>query len=577
MGSLLLEMGGMNLPDALIKTALAHHQNGRLDEAEGLYRQILKLDPRQPLALRMLGAIMMDRPDPAEAEGLFLRHLRLDPDNPMTLYCLGRLRQGQGRDKDAAALLRRAGAGLPDLASIFNDLGVSLHRLGRRDQALAALDRAVALEPGFEQAHDNRGLVLYDCARFMEAAEAHRTALTHCPATAMPRRIAILLHFAKAAHEGEALDMAERACRAILAMDGDNAAAMERLAEILERRSRDDEALDLCNRLARRQGLMRMGPAEPAEATILLLGSVGASHVPTRYILDPARFATATLFLLSPDQPDAPLGRVADDELSGIDLVFNLLGEVERDGGQVETATALIARLDKPVLNPPAGVARTGRDRAPELFGSIAGLMVPAVRRMTRQDPADLSLFAGPVLIRPDGAHGGKDLALIKAPADLTDYLATVPHDHFLLTEFHDFKGDRECYRKYRFIFVDRQPLPYHLAIAETWLVHYWRAEMGRSDWKKREEQAFLTDWRRVFGPAAAAVDQVARRLDLDYGGMDCSLLPNGEVLFFEANACMLVHLDEAEDEFPYKHRAVPRIREAVSRMIKARISNARR
>ena len=572
---LLLNMDDMSSPDVLLKSALAHHRDGRLIEAETLYRRALEIDPRQPLALRMLGAILMDRPGDTEADALFRRHLAMEPDNHLTLYCLGRLQQGKGQDKEAVALFRRAAVGLPDLASILNDLGVSLHRLGQRDEALVALDQAVDIAPLLGQAHDNRGLVLYDCRRFKEAAEAHRLALSHTPIDAVPRRIATLLHFANAADEGDELETAEQACRAVLDIAPDNATAIERLAGILERWHRDDEAISLCNRLARIQGLTRTEATQRHDATVLLLGSVGASHVPTRYLFDPARFATETLILVSPDQPDAPLGSVAFEDLTRADLIFNMLGEVERNGGQVEAVKTLAARLGKPLLNPPDRVARTGRDQAPVVFGDIPGLVVPEVRLMTRNKSVDPVNFAGPQLVRPCGAHGGQDLALIETPSDLTDYLAKVPHDRFLLTAFHDFKGAGECYRKYRFIFVDRQPFPYHLAIAETWLVHYWLAEMGRSNWKKQEEEAFLTDWRQVFGPrAAATVDQVAQRLDLDYGGMDCSLLPNGEVLFFEANACMLVHLDEAEDEFPYKHRAVPRIRDAVAHMVRARITH---
>jgi tetratricopeptide (TPR) repeat protein len=570
-------MDSMDTLDALLKAAFAHHREGRLTEAEALYRQVLETYPRQPHALSMLGTILMDGSDKAEAESVFLRHLNVNPDDPLTLNNLGRLLQGEGNDRDALALFRRAAAGKPDLAPIFNNLAVSLRRLGQLDEALAALDRALAVDPYYGVAHDNRGIVLYDCRRFMEAAEAHLAALTHTPIDASPERISILLHLSKAAYEAAELAAVEWACRAILEMDAGNADAIEHLAKVLSRLHHGDEALPLLNRLARTKGLVKEERSEHPEATILVLGGVGASHVPTRYLFDTALFSTLTLTLVSPDQPDAPLGRVAYDALTEADLIFNALGEIEKDGGQVESVKTLSARLKKPVLNPPDRIARTGRDRAHELFGDIPGLLVPGVHWMMRDGEIDPSLFTGPLLIRPGGAHGGEDLALIETPSDMAEYLTKVPCERFLVTDFHDFKGAQNCYRKYRFIFVDRQPFPYHLAIAGSWLVHYWRAEMGRTDWKKREEEAFLTDWRRVFGPkAAAAVEQVAQRMDLDYGGMDCSLLPSGEVLLFEANACMLVHLDDEEADFPYKHQAVPRIRDAVTRMVRNRIFRTR-
>jgi Flp pilus assembly protein TadD len=559
--------------NALLKIAFAYHREGSLSKAEALYRQVLEIDSRQPFALSMLGMILMDGSDKTEAESAFLRHLEMDPDNPLSLHSLGRLLQIKGNDMDAVALFRRAAVGKPDLAPIFNDLAVSLHRLGQWDEALLEYDRALSIDPHFGVAHDNRGVLLYDGHRFREATDAHLAALAHTQIDSASERMSILNHLSRAAYEASEFAVTERACRAILEVDENNANAIEYIAKSLYRLRRDDEALPILNRRARTQGLAREEQPEHPEATILVLGGVGANHVPTRYLFDPTRFATMTLTLLSPDQPDAPLGGVGYDELAEVDLIFNTLGEIEKDGGQVESVKKIAARLGKPLLNLPERVACTGRDRVHELFGDIQGLLVPDVRWMMRDELSGSYSADVPLLIRPGGSHGGEDLALIKTPSDMAGYLAKVPHERFLLADFHDFKGPQDYYRKYRFIFVDRQPFPCHLAIAENWLVHYWRAEMGRAEWKKREEEDFLTDWRRVFGPKAAAViAQVAQRMDLDYGGMDCSILPNGEVLLFEANACMLVHLDDAEADFPYKHQAVPRIRDAMTRMVRNKI-----
>ena len=202
----------------------------------------------------------------------------------------------------------------------------------------------------------------------------------------------------------------------------------------------------------------------------------------------------------------------------------------------------------------------------------IAGLVVPEVRRANRNEDIRFPAETRPFLARPIGTHGGEGLTLIKTRRDLTSFLSTLCGEQFLCVDFHDFKGAQKCYRKYRFIFVDRKPYPYHLAIASSWLVHYWRAEMIRDTWKMAEEQAFLDDWRSVFGRSTEVVEEIAQRLDLDYGGMDCSLLPNGDVLLFEANACMLVHLDDSNIEFPYKHRAVPKIRAAITDLIRRRL-----
>jgi len=147
------------------------------------------------------------------------------------------------------------------------------------------------------------------------------------------------------------------------------------------------------------------------------------------------------------------------------------------------------------------------------------------------------------------------------------DYLNRVPAEEFYLSDFWDFRSADGYFRKYRLIFVDREVYPYHLAIGKHWLVHYWRADMH--DWMKREEDAFLDDFHSVFCDGAADVlTEIARRLDLDYAGIDCSILPDGRVLLFEANTTMLVHLRESYATSACKHKHVPAIVNAMSDLI---------
>jgi hypothetical protein len=156
--------------------------------------------------------------------------------------------------------------------------------------------------------------------------------------------------------------------------------------------------------------------------------------------------------------------------------------------------------------------------------------------------------------------------------ADTPDAVAALRPDEadaYYFTAFHDFRSADGYYRKYRVIFVDRVPYAYHLAISPHWMVHYFSADMLAAPWKRAEEQAFLADPAGVLGaPAMAAVTAIGQRLDLDFAGIDFSILPDGRVLVFEANATMLVHLNDSPVDFPYKHRAVPEIVTAFDAML---------
>jgi hypothetical protein len=138
-----------------------------------------------------------------------------------------------------------------------------------------------------------------------------------------------------------------------------------------------------------------------------------------------------------------------------------------------------------------------------------------------------------------------------------------------------DFRSADGWYRKYRAIFVGGEPYPYHLAIAPRWLVHYWTSGMESDAVRRQEEARFLGDAASTIGPVAmAALRVIGRLLALDYGGIDFSVLPDGRLLVFEANATMLVH-PEQDPIFGYREPAIEAIRSAFDRMVRVRISEA--
>ena len=230
----------------------------------------------------------------------------------------------------------------------------------------------------------------------------------------------------------------------------------------------------------------------------------------------------------------------------------------------------------RPTLNPPAAVPATRRDRIGALLAGIPGLMAPPTSRLGRAALEDLAATPErPILLRPTGTHGGADLTRIERPGEIADYLRRIPAAEHYVSEFRDYRSEDGYFRKYRFAFIDREVFPYHLAIGQDWLVHYWRTPMSEA-WMKREEEAFLADYEAVFPAAAArAVREVARRLDLDCAGMDCALTRDGRVLLFEANASVNLQLGDSRADSPYKHLYVPRIGAAAAAMVGRRCAPA--
>jgi Flp pilus assembly protein TadD len=550
--------------------ALEHCRCGRHAEADAAFAALIAQNPDDVGSLALLATLRIER-DPDAAEALLSRALALSPGNFIALHYLGKLKQRRGDHRGAIDLFHAAAAASPDFAPTFNDLGASLHEIGERSQALAAFDRAIAIDPDYTTAHSNRGLLLAEMRRLAEARDAFRRVIAATPQSADAWQNVGTAHYNLAEYE-----QAIAACRRAIALDAAHLDAYATLAQALGRVHRVAEADEVRAEWARRQGVV-VTPCEAdrVDARVLLVGGADFCNVPTRHLFDRQRFDTVAVYLMPPGVSDDPT--TSRERLPAVDIVFNAIGDADRGVPYVSRALDFCRGFDCPVLNAPDRITQTRRDRLPALLRDVPGLVIPGIRRVARADLVALAAAeeAGwPKLLRPIGSHGGDDLKRIAGPDEVAAYCDGVPADEYYLSDFCDFRSADRYFRKYRLIFVDRAVYPYHLAIATDWLVHYWRAEM--TDWMKQEEEKFLADWRSVFcGAAAEAVAEVARRLDLDYAGIDCALLPDGRVLLFEANATMLVHLRESRADFAYKHAYVPRIIDAMTALVKRRVVEA--
>ena len=89
---------------------------------------------------------------------------------------------------------------------------------------------------------------------------------------------------------------------------------------------------------------------------------------------------------------------------------------------------------------------------------------------------------------------------------------------------------------------------------------------------RREEERHFLTNPKAVLGDKVwATLEAIGATLDLDFAGIDFSVLQDGRLLLFEANPTMLVHPEE-DPLFSYKNAAVQNILDAFDRMIVERI-----
>jgi Flp pilus assembly protein TadD/SAM-dependent methyltransferase len=198
----------------LFATAVRFHQQGRLQQAEQHYRQVLARDPRHADSLHLLGVLAHQVGHNDAAVELIRKALAIDDQVPEFHYNIGLAHGALGQFDHAAAHNRRAIALQPNHAEAHLNLGnalkaqgrseealASYHRavelrptpeghynvanmlaeLGRLDEAIAHYHKALALRPDYAEAHSNLGLALTTRGSLSEAAASFQRALTLKP------------------------------------------------------------------------------------------------------------------------------------------------------------------------------------------------------------------------------------------------------------------------------------------------------------------------------------------------------------------------------------------------------------
>ena len=109
-----------------LNDALAFHQQGHLNQAEAMYRQLIEIEPRNSDVLHLLGVIFHQN----------------------------------GNDHAAIDLIGQAIEINPNVAGFHYNRGISLQKINQSEEAISSYDRAIFLNPSFAEAYFNRGNVL---------------------------------------------------------------------------------------------------------------------------------------------------------------------------------------------------------------------------------------------------------------------------------------------------------------------------------------------------------------------------------------------------------------------------------
>jgi tetratricopeptide (TPR) repeat protein len=208
--------------------AIQHHQAGRQQAAEQIYRQVLAVAPNHPDAWHLLGVLAHQAGKHEVAVEYIGRAIGLKGNEAAFHSNLGNALRDQGKLDAAAAYCRRALELKPDFPQAHNNLGSALKDQGKPDEAAACYRRALQLKPDYAEAHNNLGSALSDQGKPDEAAACYRRALQLKPDFAQAN-----FNLGGALEEMGDLRGAEDSLRAALRQNARFAIAHYKLTEVL--------------------------------------------------------------------------------------------------------------------------------------------------------------------------------------------------------------------------------------------------------------------------------------------------------------------------------------------------------
>ena len=316
-------------------------------------------------------------------------------------------------------------------------------------------------------------------------------------------------------------------------------------------------------------------PASPEALRVLAFmtpGDLGA-NMPIEFLLQNSDVVLYSLYVV----PGEPL----PNQLPDHDIAIVIASESDQVRPVMRDIEYLIPNWPRPVLNRPDQILRLSREQMYRALETVSGVVMPATVRVERASLETVArgverlgrYLAGaafPLIVRTVGSHAGRGLAKLYDAVAIQGYLAEHPEAEFYISPFIDYRSPDGLFRKYRIIWIDGQPYPCHMAIANEWKVWYLNAGMADCPAKRAEEATFMAAFDDDFACRhAAALRGIVDRFGLEYMGIDCAELPDGSLLVFEGDVALVAHDMDPPDIYPYKGAPMRRLFTAFYDMLK--------
>ena len=160
-----------------LQKAITAHQEGKLEEAENLYRLILSVEPEHLDANINMGILLFKLGNLHEVENIYKKVLELKPDHLNANNNLGAVLLSLGKFTASKNIYQKIIKLKPDYVEAYNNLGNIFLKLDKFNDAEISYNKAIELKPDYVDAHNNLGFLFFRLNKLVEAETSFKKAL----------------------------------------------------------------------------------------------------------------------------------------------------------------------------------------------------------------------------------------------------------------------------------------------------------------------------------------------------------------------------------------------------------------
>ena len=167
--------------ESRLQEGISLHQEGKLDQAELIYQQILQVNPENDEVLNLLGLIAYQIGKYQIATELINQAIDMDSSQSSFFNNLGLVLQKQDRLGEAIQAYRQSLELNPNDADIYSNFGTALKEQGQLEEAIDSYNTAIEIQSDHKEVYYNLGIALKKQGQLEEAIQVYYKAIDITP------------------------------------------------------------------------------------------------------------------------------------------------------------------------------------------------------------------------------------------------------------------------------------------------------------------------------------------------------------------------------------------------------------